>query len=271
MRDQENGRLQILSQDHPILFALLITMLMLLLYVAAAIMAQIIGRSIISFNLIEAAGRLAGALIFVAIIFRLRWQDETGLTRAGARNGWLLATVALVYEVLTFVYPYLADLNLAQANWGETLSVAVNAITTGPLEEIPFRGLVLTAFIRLWGGSKRGVWRAVLLSAFIFGASHMIHILFGRELTRATLLALNAGLGGVFYAAVVLRWGTIWPAVFLHSGLNSLAGIVAFNVIDYVETPQNLLVTLLFQIPLLILAAIILGRIEARSPIVRPV
>lgn len=113
------------------------------------------------------------------------------------------------------------------------------------------------------------MWKAILLSAVIFGASHLVHILFGRELPRAILLALNATTGGIFYAAVVLKWRSIWPAVALHSGQNALASIVAVNTPGYSEQPEHLLITFAFQIPLLIIAVFIITRIEPRSAAAR--
>ena len=260
MTETNTGRFQQFSQDRPILFAILITFIMLVFYIFAAILAQVFGRSTISFNLIEAAGRLGGAIVFVFVILRFNWQKETGLTRFGTPAVWLLSAVILIYEVITYVYPYLGNLDLASANLGETVSVALNALTTGPLEEFRSRGLILIAFLLAWSGAKGGVWKAVLTSAVIFGASHMIHVLFGREILRAAIISLNAALGGIIYAAILIRWQTIWPVIALHSGLNVLASIVAFNVPGYSESPETLLISTAFSIPLAILAVVLIER-----------
>jgi len=205
------GRFKRFSGKHPLLFALVITLLLLLFYIIAAIPAQMLGRSIVSSNLIESTGRLVGSLLFVVIIMRFNWQEQIGLTRIGGISVWLLTLAVLIYEVITYVYPYLAEVDWANANLADTAAVALNALMTGPLEEFPFRGLILYAFIRLWADSREGVWKAVLLSTVFFGASYLVHILWGREVPRATLVAVIAGLGGIYYAAILLRWQTIWP------------------------------------------------------------
>lgn len=270
MKTESMGRFKRFSGEHPLGFALVITFLLLLFYIFAAVLAQILGSSIVSSSLIEAAGRLVGSLLFVIIILRFSWQEQTGLTRFGGLSLWLLTLVVLAFDVITYVIPYLGDVDWGNANLADTAAVALNALMTGPLEEFPFRGLILYAFIRLWADSKEGIWKAVLLSAVFFGASHLVHILWGREVPRATLIALIAGLSSIYYAAILIRWQTIWPVVVLHSGLNTMASIVAFNVPDYSESVDALLLTVAFQIPLVILGWYIISRTEPRAAVPRP-
>jgi hypothetical protein len=105
----------------------------------------------------------------------------------------------------------------------------------------------------------------VILTALVFGGSHLIHILFGRPIPQATLIGLNAALAGIYYAAILLRWRTIWPAVVLHSGLNTAASIVAFNTPGFSEPVGTLWVTIAFQIPIVILGIYIISRIRPGS------
>jgi hypothetical protein len=270
MLTESNGRFKQFCSEHPLSFALIITFLLLLFYILAAAAGQIFGSSIVSRNLIEAFGRLVGSLLFVALILRFGWQEQTGMTRLGGPTVWLLTAVVLIYEVVTYVYPYLDGVDWVNVNMADTTAVALNALMTGPLEEFPFRGLILYAFIRFWGDSKAGIWKAVLLSAVFFGASHLVHILFGRPVPRATLIAVIAGLGGIYYAAILLRWRTIWPAVALHSGLNTTATIVAFNTPDYTESVENLMLAIAFQIPLVILGWTIISRTKTEVTVPRP-
>lgn len=270
MRTTSISKLEKFSRTHALLFALGLTLLLLLFYILAAVTAELLGSSLLSRSVIEACGRALGALMFAGIIVRLHWQSETGLTRLGGVGVWLLAIAVLVYEVITYVYPYLGHVDWAHMNAGDTAAVTLNALMTGPLEEFPFRGLILYAFVRLWADSRSGIWKAVLWSAVFFGASHLVHILFGRPVPQATLLAINAALGGILYAAILLRWRTIWPAVALHSGLNASATIVAFNTPGYNETEVVLLATLLFQIPLVLLSWWIIARLEPQRLSPRP-
>ena len=106
MSADNSGRFKQFSGEHPMLFALILTFLLLLFYILAAVFAQGLGTTDVARNLFEALGRLAGALIFALMIVRFRWQDQTGLSRLGGPAVWLLTVAVLVYEVATYVYPW---------------------------------------------------------------------------------------------------------------------------------------------------------------------
>ena len=173
----------------------------------------------------------------------------------GSPGAWLVGFGILVYEAVTHIYPLAGDADLAGAIWPETAPVALNALTTGPLEEIAFRGLILYAFLRVWATTGAGIVKSVLASSLLFGASHLIHILLGRPLPQALLVAANASLAGIYYAAIVLRWKTLWPPIAIHSLLNALAAIVAFNTPGFEESVGALLLAVALQVPVVVLGA----------------
>lgn len=256
------NRFKEFSGGHPIQFSLLITFLVLLFYIVAAVLAELLSNTVVGYNLTEALGRLLGSAIFVFLLWRFGWQEDAGLMRFGSLTVWLAAIIILAYEVATHVYPFLRGSELSNINPTETAAVALNAVTTGPLEEIPFRGIIFYAFLRLWAGSTNGLVKSLLLSALLFGGSHLIHILLGRPIPQAMLVALNAMLAGIYYAAIVLRWKTIWPPIFLHSGVNVFAAIVAFNIPGFSEPVPALLLAVAFQIPIVIWAGYLISRIK---------
>jgi hypothetical protein len=219
----------------------------------------------VSSQLVEAFGRLVGSLFFVLIVWRFAWQDATGLTRLGPFSVWLLTAAILVYEIATHILPLSGGFHYWTINPVETISVSLNALTTGPLEEIPFRGIILYAFIRLWTNAEEGIVKSVLLSAILFGGSHLIHILFGRPIVQASLIALNASLAGIYYAAIVLRWQTIWPAIALHSLLNTVAAIVAYNTPGFDESEPALIAAILFQVPIVVLGMYLIMRVRPQK------
>lgn len=253
------------ATERPILFSILITISVLGFYILAGMLAAILAEDDVSGNIIEAIGRLIGSLVFLCIIWRLSWQEATGIRRLGSLIAWIVAGLILLYEVITQLVPYLDNVAFRTISPAETAPAALNALMTGPLEEIPFRGLILYAFLRLWADSKQGIWQSVLLSSLLFGFSHLIHIILGRPAPQAILVALNAFLAGIYYAAIVLRWRTIWTVVVLHSLLNVAATIVAYHVPGFEEEVSALLLAIVFQVPLVILGAGLISRIKPRS------
>jgi hypothetical protein len=250
------------ASQRPWWFSLLITVIVLAVYFVAGILAAIISSNAVENNLVQACVRGLGAIAFAIIVFRFGWHHVSGLSRLGSPLPWLVGLSILGYEVVTHVFPLAGDVNVGNGISAETVSVALNALTTGPLEEIPYRGLILIAFVQLWAFTERGIAKSVIAGSLFFGASHLIHLLLGRPLPQAMSIALNAFLAGIYYSAIVLRWKTIWPAVALHSLLNALVAIVAFHTPGFEEPADVLFLAALLQVPVVILAFFVILRIR---------
>jgi uncharacterized protein len=54
-------------------------------------------------------------------------------------------------------------------------------------------------------------WPALLVSSILFGLAH---------LHQGWVGAVQTMLIGVVFAAFTIRWGTLWPAILAHAGLN---------------------------------------------------
>jgi membrane protease YdiL (CAAX protease family) len=250
------------ARRRPGWLSLLITTIVLAVYFIAGILAALSSRNALESNLVQALGRGLGAIAFAIIVFRLGWQQASGLNRLGSPLPWFVGLSILGYEIITHVLPLAGDVNVGNEMSAEAVSVALNALATGPLEEIPFRGLVLIAFVQHWTFTERGIVKSVIAGSFFFGASHLIHLLLGRPLPQALSIALNAFLAGIYYAAIVLRWKTLWPAVALHSLLNTLVAIVAFHTPGFEEPADVLLLAALLQVPVVLLALFVILRIK---------
>jgi membrane protease YdiL (CAAX protease family) len=79
------------------------------------------------------------------------------------------------------------------------------------LEEVAFRGVVLTAFLRKYPERP-----AILFAALGFGAAHLLNLAAGREPVWVLGQALWATVLGLFYGLVVLRSNSLWPAMLVH-------------------------------------------------------
>jgi len=255
------------SSKYPIWFGIAITCLVLLWYILAGIAAAIFADTAASSQVIEAIGRLIGAGFFVFLIWRFGWAKESGMTRSGALPAWGIAAIILVYEIATHVLPDIGNFQYANMQPNETLAVILNALATGPLEEIAFRGIVFCAFLQLWGHTEKGVMKSVILSAILFGASHLIHIFFGRPIPQALLVTLNAALASIYYAAIMLRWRSIWPLVAIHGLLNAAASVVAFYTPGYDESVLTLIISVLFQIPIAALGIYLIRKIKLQQAV----
>lgn len=109
----------------------------------------------------------------------------------------------------------------AAYEWGD---VVFGGVIFPLFEEIGFRGFALGALMTLCG------WRflpAALVPAALFGVAHFWQG--DGPLEIAGVVAIT-GLGGLFFGWLFVRWGfNLWPAVFVHAGLNTLWTVFALG------------------------------------------
>ena len=242
-----------LAATHPVLFGVLITFSVLVLYIVAGVFAAAVTRDGVSRNLVEAVGRLGASGLFVYLLWGFGWLDGSGATSRGTAAAWLVTLLLIAYETIAFQFAFFGDLAVTMSNPGLSLSVGLNALATGPLEEIPFRAVILYAFLRLWGSTKKGIIRSVVYSALLFSLSHLVHLALGRPLDMVALKVVMTFLSGIYFAALVLRWRSIWTVVLFHGVLNAVLSVRAIEVGGFTETATMLGTVIPFQLPLVAL------------------
>lgn len=258
------------ATHHPVVFSLLITLIVLIFYIAAGVLAEILAQDEVSYQLTEAFGRLATSTFFLYILWRFGWLKPAGITNFGSFRAWAVMLMILVYETIFTVYFFFGDFALNISDPKLSVSVGLNSMSTGFIEELPFRGIILYTFVRLWGDSRHGLLKGVLYSSLLFGCSHLIHILFGRPLPQATLVAVSTFLSGIYLAALVLHWRSIWTAVAFHGLSNT---IIAFKVIEtpgFTETVPALSLFILVQLPVVVYGLFLIYR-QQRQPAVHTI
>jgi membrane protease YdiL (CAAX protease family) len=111
------------------------------------------------------------------------------------------------------------------------LTVISSAIVPAFTEELFFRGVLLIRLRTAYGEKK-----AILFSALLFGLMHI-----------NPWQALNAFVGGLFYAWIYLRFKNIWLSMFMHMYFNILAFYMPFPGI--IITSKNSYTTLIIHPP----------------------
>ena len=176
-----------------------------------------------------AVSRLAAAACSLLMIWRLGWLGASGVTRLGRGRIWLLAVAGMVlfasasvywlYGNLAFDVSRLLQLPAARA-------VVPAQVGVGLSEELLFRGLVLCGLVRAWGGRRCGTIKAVLVTSLIFAVLHLTQVASGGlSPSGASLLTLQALVIAVWWGALVVAGGSIWPAVMLHSVGNAVVAV----------------------------------------------
>jgi membrane protease YdiL (CAAX protease family) len=90
---------------------------------------------------------------------------------------------------------------------------------------------VLYALIRAWGNSTQGILGSVLLAAALFALVHFTQVFtYGISPSSALILVLQGFVISIWWGALVVMGGSIWPAVILHFVVNAVVAVQGFNM-----------------------------------------
>ncbi len=212
------------AENQPVLFAVCFTLIgfILLLFtsgIAYTKLRQPFGD--VAMTLMRLT--ITAALLFLA--WRLDWLEGTGVTRLGSWQVWLLAGAGLLYFTcaalyafygkIAFDFPNLIHLPAARA-------VVYKQLAAGIYEEILFRGLILYVLVSAWGDTRRGMIGSVVLTTALFALPHIAGMFMGISRQSALLLVLETTIIAVWWGALVIWGGSLWPAIVLHFVVNAM-------------------------------------------------
>ena len=179
-------------------------------------------------------GRLAVMACTLWLVWRLGWLAASGVTRLGSGPVWLLALGGLIYFASANLYAFYGkvafDLSTI-ARLPDTRAIVLTHIIVSLCEEILFRGLVLYALTRVWGHTRVGLVGSVLLTGLLFALMHITQVFtHGISPASALVLTLQTFLTSIWWGALVLLGGSIWPAVVLHFVVNAVVALQGLAV-----------------------------------------
>ncbi len=155
-------------------------------------------------------------LAAVALAFRI----IAGVTWARQWKAAGLAlplTASLLFAAILFVPAGVVLWTLG----GVTEGIEADELTFGGVifpvfEEVVFRGLAIGVLMVHF---RWPFWVAALLPSLFFGAFHMWQ---GDSLEESLTIAAFTAIGSVWFGWIYWKWGfNLWPAIWLHVGLNS--------------------------------------------------
>lgn len=172
-----------------------------------------------TYTLISGLATIIVVLAFY-LIRRRRLSEALWLRRVDAPVLWTGAALSpVLYLIVTLVLAALPDA------WTQSYNDAASGIDTGSfigvlsvalvapvVEELIFRGLIMTRLSRVMPG-----WLAVVLAAAVFGACHGHPVWAGYAFVLGTL-----------YGFVALRAGSILPSILGHLVFNAIGQVFTF-------------------------------------------
>ena len=191
---------------HPYRFVAALEGLVLVVYLAAGTVAQVVGLPGLW---LYAAANIALTLV-VAVILTVMGRWRSIGFRAPRRRRDLLYFLVPFLPVILNVVPGLQFIGAA-----EVTGLLPLALMVGFVEESVFRGLMLTAL------RERGVWRAIIVTSVLFGLTHLANVLAGATVLETISQVAYTIAFGVAFAALVLSTGIIWPLVLAHAAIDA--------------------------------------------------
>jgi membrane protease YdiL (CAAX protease family) len=221
---------------HPYRFTALLMAAIVLVYLAAGTAAALLKLPASNTSDVFLLANLGLAILGAALLTGLRWWRVVGFRAPAAprdlRLYWLPCALVLVNLASGIA------LGFARMGLGRVAYFIAMTGLIGFVEEVFFRGLILRAL------ASRGLWRAALVSAVLFGLAHSLNALSGAN-TLAIALQIGYALAiGFGFAAVTLRTGILWPLVLIHA----LIDLASFLVSDRASAGSPTTVDMVFTI-----------------------
>jgi membrane protease YdiL (CAAX protease family) len=252
---------------HPVLsiFSLAISWLVLIMIfagIAVSLLHKEFGDAI---TLV--IGHLAGIIYIFILIWRLGWLNGAGIIRSGTYKTWLVAIIGTLYFAPASLYSFYGKLAFdfsSLANLSSSFRLIAMQTLVCVDEEMLFRGAILYILIQSLGSSQKGIFGSVIIMSAIFALFHIIWFIpSGISLITALLLA-ETTIISIWWAALVLKGGSIWPAFFAHFIINTIVGVQGISN-QLVQPELNVyLLLLLFSMPLGIMGCWLMAKRSSR-------
>jgi hypothetical protein len=263
------SKLKTFALERPVLFSTVMILLGIFLTEIPLrdLLAPYIGFQPAHYMAIIFEQGLTGVLFFV-LLARFGWLNLAGFTRPGKWKALWIGWPLLLFTLINIEEGVVVDLSKPVL----ILLHLMTALSTGWVEEVLCRGIVVTTLLQKWGRSKKGIYLTVLVSSVLFGVAHLVNFLQGRKpllnnLTQVTFAIFF----GVIFAATMLRNHSIWPVIFLHAAvdwagtLREIAVGGGLRLAAPAITPTNALVSILITLPLFMYGLFVLRKVEADS------
>ncbi len=152
-------------------------------------------------------GVLVAVVFLSGIISSLKWWAQVGWKSPNnLRNFRLLwlPTLLLLFLLVNILFRGLPPTLVL-------LIIIINTLMVGISEELMFRGILFHG-----ASSSFGIWRAVWITAIVFGSVHTLNGLITGDFKASVIQAFFAGMFGVWTVALRVRLDTVIPLIIIH-------------------------------------------------------
>lgn len=262
-------KLKAFATQRPILFSVVMILLGIVLteIPLKALLAPYVGTQAAHYLTLILEQGFTGTLFFL-LLARLGWLNTAGFTPPSHWRVLWLGWPLLVFTLINLEEGIVIDTSQP----GLIALHLLTALSTGWVEEVLCRGVVVTTLLQAWGRSRKGIYLSVLVSSALFGLAHLGNFLLGRKPLLNSITQITFSIFfGVIFAACVLRNRAIWPMILLHAAVDWAATLREIAVGGGLLTiappiaPTGALVSILITFPLFLYGLYVLRKVEPGS------
>jgi len=138
--------------------------------------------------------------------------------------------------------------------------ILINTLLVGVSEELMFRGILFGASL-----TKFSIWKSIWIASIIFGVIHLSNGFLTGDFTAASVQAMQAIFAGVWFLAIRIRTGSIFPVIIIHGLWDFSIFIMSWGV-EPTALPEQSLISkflphLLLELPLFLYAMWLLRKV----------
>ena len=247
-------RLRSFFEQSPVLSAITLTITWFILVMLFSGMATGLLNKEFGDPVTTLIGHLAGIIFVIILLWQLGWLKNSGILQPGRLQVWLISIAGTIFFALASLYSFFGTLRFDLStitDFSASGNILIAGIANCLGEEILFRGVFLYTLIRSLGSIRRGRIRSVVITSGVFALFHLLHVAFyGQSPGSALIMVLEVFIISAWWASMVLKGGSIWPAFLAHFVINMV--IALQSTIHTIVQPdlQVYLKLLAFSIPL---------------------
>ena len=259
--DSRVGKVNNFSGRRPLLFALSTLVAWMVLASTGVILSANLTRNPFTDPLPQSAGAIIATLALITVMGWLGWIQGSGIGRLGDWWVWVLTLLLLFILIPTYAYAFFSSITWEWATPGVSSlirTILSRQVLVAVSEEILFRGFLLFSLVRVWGTTRKGILKSVLISALVFGGLHLLYLPVDPDRTAIFLNVIHSVVFGMMLGSLALLIGTIWPGVLIHFGTNTIVFVIAMGSSISRSTVQAYGYVILVEVLLAIILSVIL-------------
>jgi membrane protease YdiL (CAAX protease family) len=193
------------AERHPYWFTVILEITVIFVYLVAGTIAHFMNLGNME---LYGLANLSLTIIVAVLLSGMGWWKAVGF-RAPQKQSDLLYFIVPFFPMFINFIPGVKITGI-----GYFLEVLIVMLMVGFVEEVVFRGLMLQAI------KGRGNWKAIVITSLLFGLTHALNTMVGKNLLNDVLQIFYAVAIGFAFAALVLKKGLLWPLVLAHFLIN---------------------------------------------------